>query len=278
MTTYRMQVEQATDFIKSRIQSLPRIGLLTGTGLSESVAALDVAKSFDYDELPHFSVSTVESHPGRLLFGSLEACPMVVMQGRFHLYEGYSPRQVSFPIRVMQALGVELLIVTNAAGGLDPAFSPGDLMVIADHINLTGENPLVGPNEKDWGPRFPDMGRVYDPKLVQLALHEAAAAGVAARGGVYVGLKGPSLETPAEIRYLRAIGAQAVGFSTIQEVIVAVHGGMRVLGLSTITNVHDPEAPAPATENDIIDMARAACPKLAVLIRNIVRNPDAQSR
>lgn len=278
MTSYRMQVEQASDFIKSRIQGAPRIGLLTGTGLSESVAALDVAKSFDYGELPHFPVSTVESHPGRLLFGSLEACPMVVMQGRFHLYEGYSPRQVSFPIRVMQTLGVKLLIVTNAAGGLDPAFSPGDLMVIADHINLTGENPLVGPNEKDWGLRFPDMGRVYDAKLVQLALHEAAAAGVAARGGVYVGLKGPSLETPAEIRYLRAIGAQAVGFSTIQEVIVAVHGGMRVLGLSTITNVHDPEAPAPATENDIIDMARAACPKLEVLIRSIVRNPDAQSR
>jgi purine-nucleoside phosphorylase len=278
MATYRAQVEQATDFIKSHIQAAPRIGLLTGTGLSESVAALAVAQSFDYGELAHFPVSTVQSHPGRLAFGILEACPMVVMQGRFHLYEGYSPRQVTFPIRVMQTLGVKLLFVTNAAGGLDPTFSPGDLMVITDHLNLTGENPLVGPNENDWGPRFPDMGRAYDPKLAQIALHEAAAAGIVARGGVYAGLRGPSLETPAEIRYLQGIGAHAVGFSTIQEVIAAVHGGMRVLGLSVITNVHDPEAPVPATEKDIIDMARAASPKLGVLIRNIVRNPDAQSR
>jgi purine-nucleoside phosphorylase len=197
-----------------------------------------------------------------------------MMQGRFHLYEGYSPAEVTFPIRVMQALGIRRIIVTNAAGGINPAYAPGNLMLITDHINLTGENPLIGRNEDEWGARFPDMTAAYDSELIRQSEAAARGGGLALQRGVYAGLKGPSLETPAETRFLKTIGADAVGFSTVQEVIAAVHGGMKVLGISVITNLNDPDRPAPATVEEIIDVARRAAPDLEKLIRGVLKRID----
>ena len=268
MQNQRQDVDECAAFIRQRIGRAPEVRILTGTGLADAVAALAVEKAFPFASLPHFPVSTVESHPGRLLVGEMGGRAAAAMQGRIHLFEGYTPRQVTFPIRVLQQLGVRVLLVSNAAGGLNPGFAPGDLMGITDHLNLTGENPLAGPNEDAWGPRFPDMGRAYDETL--LALAEAAAAGRSFRRGVYAGLKGPSLETPAEVRLLRSAGADAVGFSTVQEVIAAVHGGMRVLGLSTITNVHDPDRPEPASVEAIIDVAGKAARDLGNVIAGVV--------
>ncbi|MFC1488674.1 purine-nucleoside phosphorylase [Thermodesulfobacteriota bacterium] len=263
---------ETAEFLNTRIQKKPEVGLFTGTGLGESAESLDISAAFEYKDIPHFPTATVESHAGKLLFGIVENKPVVVMQGRFHLYEGYSPIEVTFPIRVMQELGVKTLILTNAAGGLNPGLSTGDIMIVADHINLTGSNPLVGPNEDRWGLRFPDMTGAYDQELALIAENTGKNAGIDLQKGVYVGLKGPSLETPAEIRFLRTIGADAVGFSTVQEVIAAVHAGMSVLGLSTITNVHDPDAPVSATVEEIIGVAKEAAPKLETIIRNIVGN------
>lgn len=273
----RREVMETADFLRARMGRSPRIGLVTGTGLGESIASIAVSYDFAFSNLPHFPVSTVESHPGRLLFGTVAERPVVVMQGRFHLYEGYSPRAVAFPVRVMRQLGVDILILTNAAGGLNPRFQAGDLMDIGDHINLTGANPLVGPNEESWGVRFPDMSRAYDPRLRRLAADGARAAGVRMHTGVYAGLKGPALETPAEVRYLRIIGADAVGFSTVQEAIAARHAGMRVLGLSIITNLGDPDAPQPATMAEIIAVAGAAAPGLAAVVRYVVEHSDDDS-
>lgn len=274
MQNYKTRVEETAGHLRAGLAKPPVIGLLTGTGLGESAAAMDVSAAFDYRDLPHFPVSTVESHPGRLLFGTLGKWPTVVMQGRFHLYEGYSPLEVVYPIRVLQALGVKVLIVTNAAGGLNADFRPGDLMVISDHINLTGANPLIGPNIESWGIRFPDMGRAYDPQLARLTRTAATSCGLDLREGVYAGLLGPSLETPAEIRFLTTIGADAVGLSTIQEVIAAVHGGMRVLGLSIITNLNAPDHPQPASVEAIIEVARRTAPALETLIRKIGETLD----
>ena len=270
MKNYRNRVIETVEFLKTRIEKFPEIGLMTGTGLGESTESMVLSASFEYEDIPNFPMSTVESHIGRLLFGSIQNKPVVAMQGRFHLYEGYSPLEVTFPIRVMQELGVRMLILSNAAGGLDPKFKAGDMMIITDHINLTGGNPLVGSNEDRWGLRFPDMIEAYDKRLATLAQNAGKDIGITLQKGVYAGLKGPSLETPAEIRFLRTIGADAVGFSTIQEVIVAVHAGMQVLGLSTITNTHDPDNPAPATVEDIIDIAKAAAPKLEALIKTVI--------
>jgi len=272
MKNYKHKVTETTEFIKSRIENLPEVGMLTGTGLGESAESLNLSTSFEYKDIPHFPTSTVESHTGKLLFGSIQGKEIIAMQGRFHLYEGYSPLEVTFPIRVMQELGVGILILSNAAGGLNPGFHAGDIMIIIDHINLTGANPLIGPNEDLWGLRFPDMMGAYDRKLAALAENAGKDAGILLQKGVYSGLKGPSLETPAEIRFLRTIGADAVGFSTVQEVIVAVHAGMKVLGLSTITNIHHPDDPSPATVEEIIAVANDAAPKLETIIRNVVGN------
>lgn len=274
MKPYKLKAVETLRFLTQRISISPGIGLLTGTGLSDSIRSITLSESFDYSDIPNFPVSTVESHTGKLLFGRIENQPVVVMQGRFHLYEGYSPLEVTFPIRVMQELGVHTLIVTNAAGGLNSGFHPGDIMIISDHINLTGENPLVGPNEGSWGIRFPDMTRAYSRSLITLAEHAAHHISLPLQHGIYAGLKGPSLETPAEVRFLKAIGADAVGLSTVQEVIAAVHAGMNVLGLSTITNINDPDNPSPATVEDIIAVAEHATEKLEPLIRHIIRNID----
>jgi purine-nucleoside phosphorylase len=272
MQNYKKRVVETTEFLKSRITTLPQIGLMTGTGLGESAEFLDISESFEYKEIPNFPTSTVESHAGRLLFGETEGKQIIAMQGRFHLYEGYSELEVSFPIRVMQELGVKVLLLTNAAGGLNPEFNAGDIMIINDHINLTGTNPLIGPNEDSWGIRFPDMIHAYDKKLAILAEKAGKKAGIPLQKGTYVGLKGPSLETSAEVRFLRTIGADAVGFSTIQEVITAVHAGIKVLGLSTITNVHDPDLPVPATFEEIITVAKQALPGLEMIVGNVVAN------
>ncbi len=271
---YRRNASETAAFLSARITRAPRTGWIVGTGLGDAAGSLRITTAFDYQSIPHFPVATVQSHAGRLLFGDIQDRSVVVMQGRLHLYEGYSPADVTFPVRVMQEMGVRRLIVTNAAGGLNPSFRTGDLMVITDHINLTGENPLAGPNIAEWGPRFPDMTRVYNRKMIALAEDAARSARIPVRKGVYAGLKGPSLETPAETRLLRALGADAVGFSTVPEVIAAVHGGMEVFGLSIITNVNDPDHPVPATVEEIVAVARQAAPSLEKLLAAVMGRVD----
>ena len=270
MEGYTKKVQETSVFIKEQIGVFPLVGLLTGTGLGESAEAIEASVVLDYSDIPNFPVSTVESHTGRMLIGKMNGCPLMVMQGRFHLYEGYSPREVTFPIRVMQSLGVKTLILSNAAGGINPDFQAGDIMLIADHLNLTGENPLVGPNNDSWGLRFPDMTRAYDKQLATIAETAAEELGISVRKGVYAGLKGPSLETPAEIRFLRTIGADAVGLSTVMEAIAAVHAGMAVLGLSTISNLVDPDNPVPATVEDIIAVANQTASELQKILGKVV--------
>jgi purine-nucleoside phosphorylase len=250
--------------------------LLTGTGIGEAAQDMAVEAAFDYADIPHFPVATVQGHPGRLILGEIRGCPIAVMQGRFHLYEGYAPAAVAFPVRVLQEMGVRRLVVTNASGGIHPDFRPGDLMLISDHINLTGENPLVGPNDEGFGLRFPDMSQAYSPLLRARAARAGAAAGITLRQGVYAGLKGPSLETPAEIRFLRTIGADAVGLSTVQEVIAAVHAGMQVLGISIISNIADPDRPAPARLEEILAVARRATPRLARIVGDFLEGIDGE--
>jgi purine-nucleoside phosphorylase len=274
MSDYAEKVIQTADFLRKQIETPPTVGLIIGTGLEGSVQSVSAKAAFAYSELPNFPVSTVQSHAGRLIFGDIGTRPVMIMQGRFHLYEGYSPREVTFPIRVMQQLGVKTLILTNAAGGLNLRFQPGDVMLIRDHINLTGANPLVGALPESWGLRFPDMARAYDPGLQRLTEACALRQNTRLCAGVYAGLLGPSLETPAEVAFLQTIGADAVGFSTIQEVIAAVHAGMRVLGLSTITNINNPVEPASATVEDIIAVAQSAAPRVDTLVRSVVENLD----
>ncbi len=274
MRDEKRKAEKSAAYIRERIDGSPAVGVLTGTGLGGIGNSVENPVICSYAEIPHFPLSTVESHPGRLLSGRMAGRSVVVLQGRLHLYEGYSPLEVTFPIRVMQQLGVKVLIVTNAAGGIDTGYSPGDIMIIQDHINLTGVNPLTGPNETTWGLRFPDMGVAYDRSLQEAVRAGAGAASIPVRTGVYVGLQGPSLETPAEIRFLKIIGADAVGFSTIQEVIAGVHAGMRVVGLSTITNINDPDNPAPATVEEIIAVANRAAPGVEKLIHSAVEAAD----
>ncbi|HDI61066.1 MAG TPA: purine-nucleoside phosphorylase [Desulfobacteraceae bacterium] len=270
MIRYKPMAEETARRIRRHISGSPEVGLITGTGLGAAVPEMSATVDFDYEDLPHFPRSTVAGHPGQLSLGRVAGRLVLACKGRFHLYEGYDPLQVTFPVRVMQELGVTCLVVTNAAGGLNPDFVPGDIMHIRDHINLTGVNPLCGPNEERWGPRFPDMSRVYDPGLEALAHRKAQEAGFTLRRGVYTGLRGPSLETPAEVRFLKIIGTDAVGFSTVMETIAGAHAGMRVLGLSTITNVNNPDRPVPATLEEIVAVASAAAPRLATLVEAVI--------
>ena len=276
MRDQKQRAAEAAAFLRERIGRAPEVGILTGTGLGAIADAVQDPTALPYGDIPHFRRSTVAGHAGRLITGELAGRPAAVFQGRFHLYEGYSAKDVTFPVRVLQELGAKTLVVTNAAGGLNPAYSPGDVMILADHLNLTGENPLVGENLDEWGLRFPDMGRVYDADLAERAAKAAAEEKVSIQRGVYAGLKGPSLETPAEVRYLRTIGADAVGFSTVMESIAAVHAEMRILGLSMLTNIHHPDHPhaAPAVLEEIIAVADAAAPRVASLIRKVVEGPN----
>ena len=270
MPDYQEKVAEAVAYIEKMIPGKPFAGVLTGTGLGNSVQSLAISVSLPYENIPYFPISTVQSHIGKFLAGRMANRPVIVMQGRFHLYEGYSPLDVTFPIRVMQALGIKMLFVTNAAGGLNPAFKPGDIMIIQDHINLTGANPLVGPNHDDWGERFPDMTDAYDKDLIALAENAGREAKIPLRKGVYAGLLGPSLETPAEIRFLKTIGAEAVGFSTTQEVIAAVHARINVLGLSIITNIHDPDQPTLSSVEEIIGVAQSAASQVDRIVSSVV--------
>lgn len=270
MPSYQSQVEEAAAYLSVQAGKAD-IGIMTGTGLGESIGCMSVKATVAYETIPHFPVSTVQSHYGRMVAGEIHGQSVLAMQGRFHLYEGYSAKAVAFPIRVMQAMGVRTLILSNAAGGINPGFAAGDIMMIADHINLTGDNPLSGPNVDAWGPRFPDMTAVYDPALMQTAKKAADAGGFSLQRGVYVGLKGPSLETPAETRYLRQIGGDAVGLSTVMEVIAGAHAGMRILGLSTITNINDPDRPEPASVDSIITVAEQAAPRHARIIEAVAK-------
>ncbi len=271
----RAEFEKAAAYIRARTSFRPAVGLVLGSGLNplaEEIASADV---IPYEEIPYFPVATVEGHMGRLVLGPLEGVPVLVMQGRPHYYEGYSMQQVTFPVRVMRTLGVRTLILTNAAGGLNPAFRPGDLMLITDHINLIGMaglNPLRGPNDPALGPRFPDMSKVYDRRLRQLALRVAAERGIPLHQGVYICLAGPTFETPADIRFLRLIGADAVGMSTVPEAIVARHGSMRVLGISGISNVAiaDADAEAEASHEEVLEAGRLLVPRLTTLLRGIL--------
>jgi purine-nucleoside phosphorylase len=268
------KVKETAAFIRKQIGKFPRIGIFSGTGLGDTLQSTRISFSYEYGDIPNFPVSTVESHPGRLLIGSFGKHEIMAMLGRFHLYEGYSPLEVTFPVRVMQELGIKFLILTNAAGGINPVFSPGDIMVITDHINLTGHNPLTGPNVENWGSRFPDMTAPYNDSLAESAVNAGREEGFFLKKGVYAGLAGPSLETPAEVRFLRTIGADAVGFSTVQEVIAGVHAGMKILGLSAITNVHNPDNPSRSSIDEILDIAGKATPKLESIMKKVINTID----
>ena len=278
MKTMRQQVMETIAHIKPFLKKSPSIGFLTGTGLSEALTSLEIIKEFTYRDLPNFPGTTVESHPGRLIYGRLANRFILVMQGRFHLYEGYTPQQVTFPVRVMQGLNVETLILTNASGGINLNFSVGDIMLIQDHINLTGQNPLLGREEPAWGIRFPDMTRVYDNSLMDLARQSAVTHGFILREGIYAGLLGPSLETPAETRFLKMIGGDAVGFSTLMEAIAGVQAGMKILGLSLITNINNPDAPEKTTLEAVVKAAEKASPKINLLVSHMISLiPEKQS-
>lgn len=263
-------IEEALRVVQARARLEPEIALILGTGLGGLAREIAVAAEIPYAEIPHFPLSTVESHSGRLLFGTLGGKRVVAMQGRFHRYEGYTLQQVTFPVRVMRALGARTLMVSNACGGMHPLWSPGDLVLIADHINLLGDNPLIGPNDEALGPRFPDMSEAYDAGLRALAREAARDLKLVLREGVYVAVTGPNLETAAEYRFLRAIGADVVGMSTVPEVIVAVHGGMRVLGISIVTDACLPDALEPADVERIIATASRAEPQLTQLVRAVL--------
>jgi purine-nucleoside phosphorylase len=264
------QVRSAAEAIRARSRLEPRVAIILGTGLGALAEEIEAETVIPYEEIPGFPEPTVESHSGRLLLGHLSGQPVVAMQGRFHRYEGYSMPQVSFPVRVMRDLGAEILVVSNACGGMDPLWDVGDLMLIADHINLLGDNPLIGPNLDELGPRFPDMSEPYDLGLQRLALDVARDEKITLRRGIYVAVPGPNLETRAEYRFLRMIGADVVGMSTVPEVIVAVHGGMKVLGVSIITDSCLPDALKPASVEEIIRVASQAEPQLTSLIKNVV--------
>jgi purine-nucleoside phosphorylase len=270
MEQVRKRVDEAAAFIQSHLKIQPKIGLILGTGLGGIAKALGNANVIPYETIPHFPVSTVDSHQGQLVCGRWAKKLLLAMQGRFHLYEGYTPKEISFPLRVMKALGVDMLIISAAAGGLNPQFKPGDLMLITDHINLTGHNPLRGPNLDDWGPRFPDMAEPYNRRLRELAVSTALSERLPLERGVYVGVLGPSLETAAETRFLRAIGADAVGMSVIMEVITAVHCGMEVMGVAVVTNVNLPDCYQPAVLEEIVATAEQAGPKLMRLIAKVL--------
>jgi purine-nucleoside phosphorylase len=264
------RIEACAQAVRARFSEKVQAAVILGTGLGRLAEEMDVHVSIDYGDLPNFPLSTVESHRGRLLCGTIAGKTVIAMQGRFHRYEGYSLQQVTFPVRVLRALGAETLVVSNACGGMHPLWNAGDLMLIADHINLLGDNPLIGPNDDALGLRFPDMSEAYDMSLRNIAREVALASGVLLREGVYAAVQGPNLETRAEYRFLRTIGADVVGMSTVPEVIVARHGGMRVLGLSIITDQCLPDALAPASIEDIIKVARAAEPKLAAVVRGVL--------
>jgi purine-nucleoside phosphorylase len=270
----REHIGEAVGYIRKHTRMRPEIGIVLGTGLGGLVKEIRKEIVLDYEEIPHFPLSTVESHRGKLIFGTLGGKKVVAMQGRFHFYEGYTMQEVTFPVRVMShrvGLGVKTLITSNAVGGMNPEFRKGDLMMITDHINLQGDNPLIGPNDEEMGPRFPDMSEPYTHALMDVAHAAAAELGIPLRNGILVAVQGPNLETRAEYRFLRMIGADAVGMSTVPEVIVAVHMGMNVLSFSIVTDECFPDTLAPVSVEEVIAVATKAEPKLTKLMKEVVK-------
>jgi purine-nucleoside phosphorylase len=269
------QIDQAADAVRARTAHRPRVGIILGSGLNSLADSVQKTDLIPFGDLPNWPVSTVHGHTGRLVIGELENQPVMVMQGRVHFYEGYSISQVTLPARVMVRMGLEMMIVTNAAGGVNPEFVPGDVMLITDNLNLmgmTGANPLMGPNIDELGPRFPDMSQAYDLNLMVLARKAAAENKITLREGVYCGLSGPSFEGPADLRFLRMAGTDAVGMSTVPEVIVARHGGMRVLGFSGISNKANLDGSTVTTHEEVIEAGKVITPKIEKIIRGVLRS------
>jgi len=269
------KITETADFLSKTIEATPIIGMITGTGLADLAQVMTVDQVIPYEDIPHFPKSTVPGHVGMLLSGHLFGKSMLAMQGRFHIYEGHTVNEVTFPIRVMAMLGMRYLLISSAAGGLDPHLRPGELMLVTDHINFTGHNPLIGRNAEDSSPRFPDMSSAYDCELAALAMKAALNNGIHLHQGVYVGITGPSLETPAETRFLRLVGADAVGMSTVNEVIEAVHSGMRVMAIVAITNRNIPDCMAAISIEEVIANAKKATPALTRLLGSIIEALEA---
>ncbi|MFC3745766.1 purine-nucleoside phosphorylase [Paenibacillus sp. GCM10012306] len=266
------QIQEAAIYIKEKSTVAPEIGLILGSGLGVLADLIQDGISIPYNEIPHFPVSTVEGHEGELLIGTIEGRRVVMMKGRFHMYEGYGPETTAFPVRVMKELGVTSLLVTNAAGGVNTEFEPGDLMLLTDHLNLTGRNPLIGPNDPALGGRFPDMSTAYSPRLIKVAKEAAAAQNFEFKEGVYAGLLGPCYETPAEVRMLRILGADAVGMSTVSETIVARHAGMEVLGISCITNMAAGILDQPLDHGEVMETAERVRESFLKLVLGFIPN------
>ncbi len=275
ITNYVERVERSVDYIESKLKKKPKIVIVLGSGLGKIADLLEDRIIIPYSNIPGFPISTAPGHKGELVVGDLHGKTVVAMSGRFHYYEGYSMKDVTFPIRVFQLLGVEYLFITNAAGALNPEFKIGRPMVIKDHINFMGTNPLIGPNVDKWGPRFPDMSAPYDPNLITLARTVSRDLGIKIHEGVYIAISGPCFETPAEMRMLRHLGADAVGMSTVPEVIVAKHGGMKVFGLSAITDMAVPEAvKKPLTAEEVLEVAEKTGEKMGAIIVEMVKRMD----
>ncbi len=265
------KVQATAAYIKDRITNTPQVGIILGSGLGGLTDLIIKEQTLNYTEIPNFPVSTVKGHSGELIFGKIGECSVALMSGRFHYYEGYDMETVTFPVRVMRALGVDTLILSNAAGGMNRDMVIGDLMIITDHINLFPEHPLRGPNDERLGKRFPDMSQPYDHKLIEQAKQIALGAGISVKTGVYIGLQGPTFETPAEYRWLHTIGGDAVGMSTVPEVIVARHGGMRVFAMSVITDIGISDTPVVITHEEVLEAANAAAPRMAGIVAKLVQ-------
>ena len=268
------EIDSAADALRARISIKPEVGLILGSGLGDLAAMIENGVVIPTRQIPYWPVSTAPGHQGKIIIGQLEGQNVLVLQGRTHYYEGYDVSQIGLPIRVMQRLGVKTLVVTNASGGLNDQFFAGDLMLIKDHLSflpMAGENPLRGPNLDEFGPRFPDMSQTYDPRLIALAEEAAAEEGLVLRKGVYVCISGPSFETPADCRFLKMAGADAVGMSTVPEVIVARHGGMSILGIASITNKIDPDGTNKATHEEVLAVGDQIVPRLTLVLRGVLR-------
>jgi purine-nucleoside phosphorylase len=265
------EIKNTADFLKSKINISPKIGMITGTGLGSLTQKMNIEFQLPYEDIPNFPQSTIEGHKGNLVCGVLSDKPLLALEGRFHIYEGYSPQEITFPVRVMAEIGIECLLISSAAGGLNPLFQKGDLMLVTDHINLTGTNPLIGQNLDSFGPRFPDMSQVYDPKYLMLTEKSALKSGISLKQGVYVGLTGPSLETRAETRMLKMLGADAVGMSTVSEAIVGVHCGLKIIAVVVITNVNLPDCMEETSIEDVIKVAEEAGSNLSLLWEETVK-------
>ncbi|MFW6224173.1 MAG: purine-nucleoside phosphorylase [Bacteroidota bacterium] len=266
------KIKQTVEFIKSKTSILPKTGIVLGTGLGNLVEKIETEAEIDYREIPNFPVSTVKGHQGRLIIGRLQGTEVLAMQGRFHFYEGYSMDEVIFPVRVMKFFGIENLILSNASGGMNPDFKVGDLMIINDHINLMGVNPLMGPNDERIGPRFPDMSEPYDHNLIDKVCSIAQKNGIRYHKGVYAAVSGPTFETPAEYKYIRILGADAVGMSTVPETIAAIHVGIKVFAISVITDLGVEGKIVEISHEEVIAAAKDAEPKLSLIVSELVGN------